>query len=75
MIYTYKCKEHGEFEASMSIKEHTKTQLCPTCRKLCTQVIVHSPNITFKGGDWASKKPAVVDPVNRDWKGKGQGYC
>ena len=66
MKYDFECPEHGVFEINQSMKETTPTHPCPECGQECKKVIMVVP-IHFRGGDWASKKPKVIDPKDRDW--------
>lgn len=72
MIYTYECKKHGEFDITMSIKDHKNTHKCPQCKEIGKQIIYP---VNFGGDLPTTKKPAKTEANHKDYKGKGQGYC
>lgn len=48
MIYTYKCKKHGQFDLFRYMKDHQDNEPCPKCKKLCNQVFYSPPAIVIK---------------------------
>ena len=75
MRYPFDCPEHGEVIVTCSMNDVKPNMPCPECGVECSRIF-EPPSLEFKGGGWASKKPKkIVDPTNKDWKGKGEGYC
>jgi putative FmdB family regulatory protein len=67
MIYPFNCPVHGEFEINMRMADAQSTHACPICGEISPRIYL-TPDITFKGGGWASKKPKKIDnPSGEDW--------
>jgi len=66
-LYTYSCKNHGEFDCISTIEAMTEKMVCPTCHKLSPKVIVLGHGgVQRKDPEWVrSLNGVVVDEGNR----------
>ena len=49
MRYDFRCTEHGVFELTQTLSEHTGRGLCPTCESDCKQVMLNAPRLDIEG--------------------------
>ena len=76
MLYDYRCSEDGLFELNQRMADHAKGK-CPTCGKVCDQVLTSAPNLDI----WGMAKngcPGAHEKVGNDMekrhKAAGQGH-
>ncbi len=47
-LYDYRCSQHGEFEVRQKVSWR-KRAVCPRCRALCKQIMIHAPHLDIEG--------------------------
>ena len=63
-LYSYECKEHGEFEVVSYISEYEYKRPCPKCNKLCSNVIAFGHGgIIRNDGTWLRDVSKILPEV------------
>ena len=47
-LFDYRCPQHGEFDCRQKVALR-KRAVCPRCRTLCKQILIHAPHLDIEG--------------------------
>lgn len=81
MRYDFRCTQHGVFEQTQRLSEHTGVYNCPTCGEVSAQVILSAPGLNteamadvgmpgafMKSGDRMEERHKKAGQDNHYWR-------